>query len=158
MAGADAPPNCRADTSEGSTLYDTNSDGNDDDDSFSDLQRARSSQRREAKGDTTYLSSEAFSASLPRLKLSKPPHTFTRRLFAKKPELSPVTSAIPSSRKFLGVRRALGFGLSSRLKQPNNDWGMPPREAAVGRGCGGCAVAGGGCVGLKVEWMRRPSA
>lgn len=35
---------------------------------------------------------------------------------------------------------------------------MAPREEAVGGGCGGVAVAGGGCVGLNTAWRRRPRA
>lgn len=36
--------------------------------------------------------------------------------------------------------------------------GMAPREEAGGGGCGGSTVEGGGCVGLKTEWRRRPNA
>lgn len=38
MAGADAPPNCSAETRDGRTLYDANSVGNDEADSLSVLQ------------------------------------------------------------------------------------------------------------------------
>ena len=34
--------------------------------------------------------------------------------------------------------------------------GIAPRDAAVGGGCGGCAVAGTGWFGLNAKWMRRP--
>lgn len=75
-----------------------------------------------------------FSPSLPKLKLSKPEHTFTSRLLAKKPEPSPAVWAMPISRKSFGVSRALGLGLRSRLKGENKTLGIKAREAAVGGG------------------------
>lgn len=99
--------------------------------------------------DSTYLKRDAFSASLAILKLSRPAHTFTRRLLAKKPEPSPTVSAIPSSRKCFVDKRALGFGFNSLLYDGKMTCGIAPREDAAGAGCGGCAVGGSGCDGLK---------
>ena len=76
----------------------------------------------------------AFSASLARLKLSRPAQTLTRRLLAKNPEPSPAVCDIPSSRKWAGVKRALGFGLSSFLYAGKIDVGIVPRDAAAGGG------------------------
>lgn len=76
----------------------------------------------------------AFSDSLPRLKLSKPAQTLTSRLVAKKPDPSPAVSAIPSSRKFFGVNRALRFGFSNFLYAGKTDVGIDPRDAGVGGG------------------------
>ena len=98
-----------------------------------------------------YFSSVAFSDSLARLKLSSPAQTLTRRLVAKKPEPSPAVCDMPSSRKCAGDNRAFGFGFSSFLYAGKIDSGIAPREAAVGGGCGGCAVAGGARLGLKAK-------
>lgn len=86
----------------------------------------------------TYRSRVIFSDSLAKAKLSSPEHTLTSRLPAKKPE-----SAIPISRKFFGVNRPLGLGFNNFLYKGNMAFGMFPRAAAVGGGCGGVAVDGG---------------
>jgi hypothetical protein len=75
------------------------------------------------------------------------------RLVAKNPVFS-----IPRLRKSFAVNRAFGLGLSSFLKNGKTEDGMDPREEGDGGGCGGWAVGGGGCEGLKMACKRRPSA
>jgi hypothetical protein len=48
------------------------------------------------------------------------------------------------SRNSLGVNRVAGFGMSKRLNEGKIEFGIAPRVAEVGAGCGGDAVGGNG--------------
>ncbi len=136
MAAADAPPNSRAETREGTIRCVANSGGNEDDDSFRFLEIFKFDILMRAY--IIHLRRDDLSASLPRAKLSSSPQTLTSRLVAKKPE-----SAMPVSRNRFGVHRDLLFGFNMCLTTGNTAAGIAPRDAAVGGEWGGFDVAGG---------------
>lgn len=149
---AEAPPYSRADTREGNTRFDVNSGGKDAADSLRVLDSPQD--QFPGFGPSTvdpHRRRVFFSASLLSAKLSSPAQTLTSLFVAKNP-----VSAMPISRKLFADSRALGFGLRSFLNEGNTEVGIDPRDAGVGGGCGGCAVGGSGCVGLKTACKRRP--
>lgn len=85
----------------------------------------------------THRSMMDFSDSLPRPNSSNPWQTFTRRLFTKKPELSPAVSATPKSKKVLVLSLPFGFGFRSFLYNGNMIVGIDPRVEGAGGECGG---------------------
>lgn len=129
IVAAEAPPNSSAVTREGRMRKEANSGGNEEADSFSVL-HLLSMNRLFAPHHmvSTYRISVTFSASLPKLKLSRPAHTFTNRLLKKNAEPSPAVSAMPVSRNVFGVMRPFGFGLRSFLKEGNTERGIEPRD------------------------------
>jgi hypothetical protein len=58
--------------------------------------------------------------------------TLTSLLLTKNPEPSPAVSAIPTARKFRGVIRIFGLGLSNFLNEGKTDVGMEPRDDGGG--------------------------
>lgn len=157
MLAAEAPPNSNADTRDGRIRNAANSGGNDEAESFSMLDTGKLVAHLEF-WDLTYRRRATFSASLFKLKLSRPPHTLTKRLLEKKPEPSPAVSVIPRSKKVLGGVRDFGLGWSNFLNDGNTDCGIDPRDEGCGGGWGACTVGGGGSAGLKTVWRRRPRA
>lgn len=129
IVAAEAPPYSSAVTREGRMRKEANSGGNEEVDSASVL-HSWSMSRLLAPPDivSAYRRSVTFSASLPKLKLSSPAHTFTNRLPEKNPEPSLAVSAIPVSKNVFGVMRPFGFGLRSFLKHGNTDGGIEPRD------------------------------
>ena len=129
IVAAEAPPYSSAVVREGRMRKEANSGGNEEADSFNVL-HPWSMNRLFERQDivSTCRRSVAFSASLPKLKLSRPAHTFTNRLPEKNPEPSPAVSAMPMSRNVFGVMRPFGFGLRSFLKHGNTEGGIKPRD------------------------------
>jgi hypothetical protein len=111
-----------------------------------------------AEGSETYRRKVAFSDSLLRLKLSRLWQILTNLFREKNPELSAAFSPFPISRKALVLNRALGLGTNSRLKDGNTEFGIAPRLAAVGAGCGGTVVGGRGWLGLKTTCRSKPNS
>lgn len=152
IVAAEAPPYSRADTREGNTRFDVNSGGKDAADSLRVLEGPKGQSLGFSLSPVdAHRRRVFFSASLLSAKLSSPAQTLTSLFVAKTP-----VSAMPISRKLFADNRALGFGLRSFLNEGNMEVGIDPRDAGVGGGCGGCAVGGSGCVGLKMACKRRP--
>ena len=127
ILAAEAPPNSNADTRDGRIRNAANSGGNDEAESFSMLDTDKLVAHLKF-WDFAYRRRATLSASLFKPKLSRPPHTFTKRLLEKKPEPSPAVSAIPRSKKVLRGNRDFGLGWSNFLNEGNTDGGIDPRD------------------------------
>ena len=127
MAAAEAPPYSSAVTREGRMWKEANSGGNEGVDSPNVL-HSWSVNRLFTSQDivSTYQRSMAFSASLPKLTLSRPAHTFTNQLLEKNLDPQPVVPTMLESKNVFCIMWPFGFRLRSFLKHRNTEGGMEP--------------------------------